>query len=91
MRKFRLVLAERLEPGKAVRCGFCDFSPEDPAVRQRYRLVLEDEKGERSDYCFPCAKHLREEVQPSLSPKSEVRHRKFEFFKPARLRSFLHG
>lgn len=91
MSKFRLVLAERLEPEKAVRCGFCDFSPENPPVPQKYRFVLEDEKGERSEYCFPCAKHLLEEVHPALSPKPEPRGRKIEFFKPARIRTLLHG
>ncbi len=94
MSKLRLVLAERLEPEKAVRCGFCDFSPENPPVPQKYRFILEDEKGERSEYCFPCAKHLLEEVQtqPALSPKPEVRRRRIEFFKPAsKLRALLHG
>ncbi len=91
MSKFRLVLAERLDADKAVRCGYCHLSPEDPAIPQRYRFVLEDENGERSEYCFPCAKGMLEEVAPALYPRPEPRRRTVEFFKPSRIRTLLHG
>ncbi len=56
-----LVAAKRLEPKKVFRCVECS-----PRVYRRYWFLLRNEKGEKGEYCLPCAARLLGRSQGEL-------------------------
>ncbi len=68
-RKMRLITAERAEPKKLFPCSMCVTKTK---VYRRYRLVLEDEKGQQRAYCLPCASHLLGRPQGELRKEADT-------------------
>ena len=62
----RLMAAERLEPKKAFRCVECNPPPLPARVYRRYRFSLESDRGEKGEYCLPCASRLLGRSQGEL-------------------------
>ena len=54
----QLVGAQRFEPKRVFRCLRCDPPPKKLRVARRYLFVIEDDRGEGSEYCLPCAAKL---------------------------------
>ncbi len=62
----RLIDAQRLEPKRVFRCVECNPPPLPARVYRRYRFSLENEKGEKGEYCLPCASRLLQRSQGDL-------------------------
>ncbi len=67
----RLIAAKRLEPKKVFRCVECNPLPEKPRVYRRYWLSLENDKGEKGEYCLPCAARLLARSQSDLRREAD--------------------
>ena len=61
----QLVGAQRFEPKRVFRCLRCDPPPKKLRVARRYLFVIEDGRGEGSEYCLPCAAKLLQ-VRPGV-------------------------
>ncbi len=62
----RLVSAKRLEPKRVFRCVECNPPPMKPRVYRRYEFSLENDQGEKGEYCLPCAARLLGRSQGDL-------------------------
>ncbi len=62
----RLLAAKQLDPKKVFRCVECNPPPEKPRVYRRYCFSIENEAGEKGEYCLPCAARLLGRSQSDL-------------------------